>query len=90
MRIHTVSDFRRAVRFGPYTFPGLYDIAFITSDGAALCHGCVTDNRRNIADSIATNCNDGWQVIGAESTNMWDEGSPCDHCGCHLGPESEQ
>jgi hypothetical protein len=89
MRINTVADFRRAVRFGPYTFPGMYDIAFITSDGAALCHACATSERRSIIDSIATKCADGWQVVAVQSTDSWECGAPCDHCGKDIGPEME-
>jgi hypothetical protein len=34
--IKSVSDYRKAVRNGPYAWPGGYPLFFVTSDGAAL------------------------------------------------------
>ena len=86
MNIQTVSDFRRAVRFGPFAWPGGYDIMFLTSDGGTLCNACVNAERRNIADSIATKCNDGWRVTAAFSTADCDEMQVCDHCNQGYSP----
>lgn len=92
MLIKTVSDFRRAVRIGPYAWPGGYDLYFITSDGGCICHACANKERRNIADSVATKCDDGWRVVALEATCDTDGPVQCDHCYTVLleGPEDTE
>ena len=46
MTIKTLSDFRAAMRNGPYAWPGGYPLYFITSDGAALSFDAVKENLR--------------------------------------------
>lgn len=89
MRIDTVFDFRRAVRMGPYAWPGGYPLAYVTGDGATLCHACATSERRSIADSISTRCDDGWLVIAVESTDSYDDVVTCDNCGTDINPLPE-
>ncbi len=36
MRIRSISDFRRAVRNGPYAWPGGYPLYWVMADGGAL------------------------------------------------------
>jgi hypothetical protein len=84
MYIDTVADFRKAIRVGPYAWPGGYDLYFMTSDGAALCHGCATKERRSVIDSIATKCNDGWRVVAVDATCNTDSEVRCDHCATVL------
>ncbi len=66
MNIKTISDFRRAMRNGQYAWPGGYPLYFITSDGEALSFDSARENRRLILDSIATQTDDGWRVVGCE------------------------
>ena len=80
MIIHTVEDFRKALRLGPYVWPGGYELFFIVDDGEFLCHSCAEDNRRQIADSIGTACNDGWRVIGFDAECNADGPVTCAHC----------
>jgi hypothetical protein len=87
MNIATVSDFRRAVRMGPYAWPGGYDVYGITSDGAALCHDCMGKERRWIADAIATKDDNGWRIVGLDATCNTDGDVTCDHCGVTLQEE---
>ena len=87
MRITTVSDFRRAVRMGPCAWPGGYDLYFVTSDGGCLCHACASKERRNVADSIATKCDDGWRVMAVDTTADTDSEVRCDHCNVVLKEE---
>jgi hypothetical protein len=87
MQVSTVSDFRRAVRFGPYAWPGGYDIFAITSDGGVLCAKCMNAERRLIIDSIATKRNDGWQVAAIGTTADTDDEVRCDHCNTVLQEE---
>lgn len=38
MRINSVSDFRKAMRVGPYAFPGGYPTYFIMKDGSTVSY----------------------------------------------------
>jgi len=80
MDIRTLSDFRRAMRAGPYAWPGGYPVYFVTADGAALSFQAARDNRREILDAIASDDNGGgWRVVGADLAL---EGPLfCDHTG---------
>mgnify|MGYP000673876777 CR=1 FL=1 len=81
MRIDSLSDYRRAVRIGPYAWPGGYDVFAITSDGGTLCHDCyATNERTNVVWSIANKCNDGWRVVAVDATCNVDGEVRCDHC----------
>ena len=81
MLIETISDFRRAMRHGPYTFPGCYPTYFVTADGAALSFAAVRAERRNILQSLAWDDTlSGWRVIGME-VNLDDANLTCAHTG---------
>jgi hypothetical protein len=79
MRIDSISDFRSAVRHGPYAWPGGYPVYFVCDDGSSLCTKCVNEERRNILESIARKSRDGWRVIGAD-INYEDNMLHCEHC----------
>jgi hypothetical protein len=80
MQINSISDFRRAMRNGPYAWPGGYPLYFITSDGAALSFKSARAERRNILEAIHNRQNDGWRVV-AMDINWEDAGLCCDHSG---------
>ena len=84
MRINSVSDFRKAMRHGPYAWPGGYPCYFVTSDGAALSFKAAKEERRNIIDSIANRYDDGWRVVGVD-VNYEDSALYCDHTGERIG-----
>jgi hypothetical protein len=81
MLINSISDFRKAVRHGPYAWPGGYPCYFVLADGEALSFGAVKGNIREIVDAIAHPMprND-WQVIGFE-INWEDTDLICAHTG---------
>lgn len=79
MQINSISDFRKAVRNGPYAWPGGYPLYFICDDGGALCCACVKTERRNILESISNKARDGWNVRGMD-INYEDSELTCDHC----------
>lgn len=84
MNIKTISDFRKAVRQGPYAWPGGYPIYFLTIDGAALSFEAVKTERRNILHAICDNDDDsGWRVFASE-INCEDEDLYCDHTGSKI------
>ena len=80
MNIKTLSDFRAAMRNGPYAWPGGYPLYFITSDGAALSFKAAKDNARLIIESLGHNTQDGWRVVACDVN--W-EGD--DLLCCHTG-----
>lgn len=80
MQIKTLSDFRAAMRNGPFAWPGGYPLYFITDDGAALSFKAVKENLRLIIDSVANDLNDGWKVVGVD-VNWEDSDLFCEHTG---------
>ncbi len=81
MNIETISDFRRAMRNGPYAWPGGYPVYFVTSTGEALSFDAVRENVRLILESIAHRMDDGWRIVGAD-INYEDGELYCAHtCG---------
>jgi hypothetical protein len=83
MHIKTVHDFRRAIRNGPWAWPGGYPLYFITSDGAALSFKAAKAERRNVLWAIASRSNDGWRVV-AYDVNWEDPDLTCDHSGKRI------
>ena len=83
MLIKTVSDFRRAMRYGKYAWPGAYPCFFITSDGCALSFEAARAERRNIVESIAHGLKDGWQIV-AMDINYENPDLYCDHTGNRI------
>ena len=83
MQIRTISEFRSAVRNGPYAWPGGYPVFFLCDDGAALCCKCAKKERRSILSSIADKVNDGWRVTGAD-INYEDDMLYCDNCSNRI------
>tara|TARA_R110002020_G_scaffold447150_1_gene659495 strand:+ start:881 stop:1150 length:270 start_codon:yes stop_codon:yes gene_type:complete len=80
MKNYTVKEFTEQLESGGHAWPGGYPLFFITSDGAALSFDAAKENREIIAESIADDCNDGWQVIGC-NVNWEDSELICDHSG---------
>lgn len=84
--IGTVADLKASLRAGPYVWPGGYEVAYLTADGACLCDGCTRKELRQIIDAIQTNAlHSGWAigatvVLGADT----DATTICDHCGRTL------
>lgn len=78
MQINTISDFRRAVRNGPYAWPGGYPLFWITSDGAALQFSVAKSERRQILEAIRDRSNCGWRIVALE-INWEDAELFCDH-----------
>ncbi len=83
MEIRSISDFRVAVRSGPYAWPGGYPTYFICDDGASLCCRCANEDRRRILESVAHKQNDGWRVVALEIN--WENADLfCDHCSGRI------
>ena len=83
--INSVADMKATLRAGSYTFPGGYELFFITSDGAALCFDCARENFAMIADSIRNDICDGWKVIACDVEEYHDEWPLyCDHCSRQI------
>jgi hypothetical protein len=82
--INSISDFRAAVRYGPYAWPGGYPLYFITSDGAVLSFEAVKSERRNILEALRDNAKrSGWHVCAIE-INWEDPELFCDHTGKRI------
>ena len=81
MIIQTVSEFRAAMRQGPYAWPGGYPCFFVTEDGEALSFEAVHAERRLVLEAVAGRDNSGgWRVIGLE-VNWEDSTLICAHTG---------
>jgi len=84
-KIKTVEDLKATLRAGAYGWPGGYQMYFTTGCGGALSFKSARENFRNIADSIQTDCNDGWRVIGCD-INYEDSNLYCDDSGERIPP----
>lgn len=81
MQIRSISDFRQAMRNGPYAWPGGYPLYFVTADGAALSFKSAKANRRHILDALRDrDVHSGWCVIGVD-VNWEDPFLFCDASG---------
>lgn len=73
MNIKTISDFRKAMRHGPYAWPGGYPCYFITADGDALSFKAAKAERRDILEAIRDDHrSSGWRVVALEIN--WEDG----------------
>lgn len=66
MNIETPSDFGRALKAGPFAWPGGYPVYFICSDGEPLSFRDAWQNATRICSAIRDRDRGGWRVIGAE------------------------
>ena len=80
MNINSISDFRRAVRNGPYAWPGGYPLYFVCSDGEALSFAAAKQERRLILEALRDNDRSGWRVVGVD-VNYEDAELRCAHTG---------
>ena len=77
------SNIPRFIARNPYAWPGGYNIAGITSDGALLCSKCIREEYRNVMNSSYTECSDGWWVTGWAVMDV-DGPDYCDNCNEQL------
>ena len=82
-RIENTIQLRAALR-NPYAWPGGYELFFITSDGALLCHDCVRKHYRSVSDSIRHNLSDGWRVVGITLDNELEQDESCAQCNKQI------
>lgn len=78
MQINSISDFRRAVRNGPYAWPGGYPCYWIMSDGAACAFDVAKSERRNMLQALAWRDDSGWRPIALD-INWEDSDLICAH-----------
>lgn len=78
--IKSVAELKKALKEGPYVWPGGYPIFFITRDGAALAFKTVEGNEENVIDSIENEIDDGWWVTHSD-VNWEDHDLYDDHTG---------
>lgn len=81
--IADTSDFKATLRAGDQSFPGLYPLYLVTSDGAALSFESARENADQIIYSIRHKLSDGWRVVGCE-VNWEDPALFCDHSGKRI------
>lgn len=85
MEIRTISDFRCAMRNGPYAWPGGYPRYFVCADGEALSFKAARAERRNILQALAYNdTRSGWFVVGVDVN--WEDELVCAHSGERIDP----
>ena len=69
----TINAFRRAIRNGPYAWPGGYPLYFVMADGEAISFEAAKQNRREILEAIRANHrNDEWLPVAFEIN--WEDG----------------
>jgi hypothetical protein len=89
--IRNGAELRASIRAGAYAWPGGYALAFLASDGGAICFDCARRELRSITWSIRHRVSDGWRIVGIAGEHETDEACHCDHCGAVVwsGAESE-
>ena len=80
MLINSISDFRRAMRIGPYAWPGGYPLYFVMSDGGPISFESARKERRRIMEALAEHDNSGWRPVAFE-INYEDTELFCAHSG---------
>jgi hypothetical protein len=80
MKITTPSEFREALKNGPFAWPGGYPLFFVCDDGEALSFDAAREHAQTICGAIRTQARDGWRVVAAE-INWEDESLCCAHTG---------
>ena len=83
MQINSISDFRRAVRNGPYAWPGGYPLFWLMSDGEACAFDVAKTERRNMLDALANKDQSGWRPVALE-INWEDQDLICAHTGKRI------
>jgi hypothetical protein len=78
--INSVSDLKSCLRAGKYSWPGGYEVSFLTKNGGNICWNCAYQNFKWIIFSVANQINDGW-LIDCIMITVNNEGDDCcDHC----------
>jgi hypothetical protein len=86
MIIQSIADYRRAIRVGPYAWPGGYPVFFVMSDGESLSFKAAKSERRLILEALADHASgnrhesSGWRPIALE-INFEDSRLYCAHSG---------
>ena len=87
--ISNTIEMRASLRAGAFAFPGGYELAYVTIDGALLCTKCARAEYRQISHSIRNRLNDGWRIIGAMPDCDMYGFCDCANCG-HVFHDDEQ
>lgn len=75
-RIENSLQLKATLRAGPYTFPGGYPLALLTSEGTPICFSCVEENFREELENLKS----GKGAIVATFL-VAEEGLFCEICG---------
>jgi hypothetical protein len=74
-------EIKRALRAGPYAWPGGYPLFFLTAEGAALSFEAARKEWRNIvATHLRRDTRSGWFII-ATHVNWENTELVCEHSG---------
>lgn len=88
MLIKSISDFRKAVRNGPYAWPGGYPLYWIMADGGALEWNVCKTERRAMLEALRDMETNNWPMKEwlpiALVINWEDADLTCDHTGNRI------
>tara|TARA_Y100000031_G_scaffold153640_1_gene199374 strand:- start:306 stop:578 length:273 start_codon:yes stop_codon:yes gene_type:complete len=77
------------LRYGRWAFPGGYEVFYVTDDGEVLCYPCVKKDIEAVLDSVRNEINDGWRIVGFETTASIEENTNCVHCNYSIWKEDD-
>lgn len=81
MQIESISDFKTALRKGPYAWPGGYPLYFLMSDGESLSYIAAWENLKLIMQAIKDkDRQSGWLPVAVE-VNWESSDLYCSHTG---------
>jgi hypothetical protein len=79
----TLLELKKALRAGPYAWPGGYPLFVISHDGSPLCFDCVRAEWHQVVWDYLNNVSTGWRC-DAIDTNWEDPDLRCDNCGKRI------
>lgn len=84
MIINNTKELKKALRNGPYAWPGGYPLYFICSDGEALSFESVMQEYKHVLRDVRNKESAyGWRVIACD-VNWEDENLYCAHSGKRI------
>lgn len=83
MTINSISDFRKAVRNGPYAWPGGYPLFWLMDDGMPCAFSVAKSERRAMLEALRDKDRSGWRPVALE-VNWEDPDLTCAHTGKRI------
>lgn len=85
--IENLQQVKACLRYGEYTFPGAYRVAFVTQDGGVLSFAAARAEFAQGVWDFLNGASTGWRICGLINVDETEEPIWCDHLGTLLNGE---